>query len=49
MLASTIGIEPIFNPILAFVFIGENMGSISILGGLMIVFGVVSRSILQNK
>ena len=42
-------IEPIFNPILAFVFIGENMGSISILGGLMIVFGVVSRSILQNK
>ncbi len=42
-------VEPIFNPILAFIFLGEHMGSISILGGLMIIFGVVSRSILQNK
>ena len=42
-------VEPIFNPILAFIFLGEHMGSVSILGGLMIIFGVVSRSILQNK
>ena len=42
-------VEPIFNPILAFIFLGEDMGSISILGGLMIIFGVLSRSILQNK
>ena len=42
-------IEPIFNPILAFIFLGEHMGSVSILGGVMIIFGVVSRSILENK
>ena len=42
-------IEPIFNPILAFIFLGEHMGSLSILGGLMIIFSVISRSILQNK
>ena len=42
-------VEPIFNPILAFIFLGEHMGSISIIGGLMIIFGVVSRSIIQNK
>ncbi len=42
-------IEPIFNPILAFLFLGEYMSHTSIIGGLMIIFGVVGRAIIQKN
>ena len=42
-------IEPIFSPILAFIFIGEYMSTLSIVGGLIILFGVAGRALIQNK
>ena len=42
-------IEPIFSPVLAYLFIGEHMSSLSIVGGLIILFGVAGRALIQNS
>lgn len=42
-------IEPIFNPILAFVFLGELMSGNAKLGGALVILGVVVRGIFQSN
>ena len=41
-------IEPILNPILALIFIGETMTSTAKLGGLLVILGVVGRGVLKE-
>ena len=41
-------IEPILNPILALMFIGEKMTSTAKFGGLLVIFGVVGRGGLKE-
>ena len=41
-------IEPILNPILALMFIGEKMTSTAKFGGLLVIFGVVGRGVLKE-
>ena len=40
-------IEPIFNPILAFFFLGELMSGNAQIGGVLVLIGVISRGLLQ--
>jgi len=40
-------IEPIFNPILAFFFLGELMSGNAQIGGILVLIGVISRGLLQ--
>tara|TARA_B100000809_G_C15035944_1_gene493774 strand:+ start:160 stop:1008 length:849 start_codon:yes stop_codon:yes gene_type:complete len=40
-------IEPIFNPILAFIFIGEMMSGNAQIGGALVLIGVIGRGLLQ--
>ena len=41
-------IEPLFNPMLAFVFLGEAMSGTALLGGGLVLLGVVGRGILKE-
>ena len=41
-------IEPIFNPMLAFIFLGEAMSSTAQLGGFLVLLGVIGRGILKE-
>ncbi len=41
-------VEPIFNPIFAFLFLGENMGVTALIGGTLVLSGVIGRGIIQN-
>lgn len=41
-------IEPISNPLLAFVFLNEKISMNAIIGGLLVVIGVVGRGILKD-
>ena len=41
-------IEPLFNPMLAFVFLGEAMSGTALLGGGLVILGVVGRGILKE-
>jgi Predicted permease, DMT superfamily len=41
-------IEPLFNPMLAFVFLGEAMSGTAFLGGGLVLLGVVGRGILKE-
>ena len=41
-------IEPILNPILALIFIGETMTGTAKLGGLLVILGVVGRGVLKE-
>ena len=41
-------IEPILNPILALMFIGEKMTSTAKFGGLLVILGVVGREVLKE-
>ena len=40
-------IEPTFNPLLTFLFLGETMRKNAIIGGACVLLGVFSRSIYQ--
>ena len=42
-------VEPIFNPILAFLFLGEIMSGNAQIGGILVLLGVVGRGIIQNS
>ena len=42
-------IEPIFNPILAFLFLGEIMSGNAQIGGVLVLSGVIVRGIIQNS
>ena len=41
-------IEPIFNPMLAFLFLGETMSEIAQLGGVLVLLGVIGRGMIQT-
>ena len=41
-------IEPIFNPMLAFIFVGEAMSSTAQLGGFLVLLGVIGRGVLKE-
>ncbi len=43
------GIEPVLNPILVAVFYGEMMGTLSILGAVIVIVGVIAYSVLKEK
>ena len=40
-------IEPVFNPILAFLFLGEMMSGNAQFGGALVLIGVIGRGLLQ--
>ena len=40
-------IEPLFNPMLTFFFLGEDMSETALLGGAMVLIGVIGRGVLQ--
>jgi drug/metabolite transporter (DMT)-like permease len=42
-------IEPLLNPIWAFIFIGENPGYFAVIGGVIVVGSVISRNFLVKK
>ena len=39
-------IEPLFNPLLTFIFIGEQMSQTALIGGFLVITGVISRGYL---
>jgi len=42
-------VEPIFNPIFAFLFLGENMDINALIGGTLVLVGVMGRGIIQSN
>ncbi len=42
-------IEPLLNPVWVFLIVGEAPGKLAIVGGIIVVAGVVARSLLVNK
>jgi len=42
-------IEPLFNPMLTFIFLGEQMSGTALLGGTLVLAGVIGRGALQNS
>ena len=42
-------IEPIINPVLAYLFLNESMSGLSIFGGTLVVSGVVTRELISSK
>ena len=41
-------IEPLFNPLLTFVFLGELMSQTALIGGFLVITGVIARGILNE-
>ena len=41
-------IEPLVNPILTFLFLGELMSNTAVFGGALVIIGVVGRGLYQN-
>ena len=41
-------IEPLFNPLLTFIFIGEQMNQTALIGGFLVITGVISRGYLSE-
>ena len=41
-------IEPLFNPLLTFIFIGEQMSQTALIGGFLVITGVIGRSYLSE-
>ena len=41
-------IEPLVNPILTFLFLGELMSNTAVFGGVLVIIGVVGRGLYQN-
>jgi len=42
-------IEPIFNPLFAYVFLGETLQFFAYIGGALVLMGVIGRGVLQIK
>ena len=42
-------IEPIFNPMFAFLFLGETMSSTAQIGGVLVLLGVIVRGLIQKS
>ena len=42
-------IEPIFNPMFAFLFLGEAMSRTAEIGGVLVLSGVIGRSLIQQS
>ena len=42
-------IEPIINPVLVFIIIGEALGPWAVWGGVLVLGGVLFRGIVQNR
>ena len=42
-------IEPILNPVLVFLILGETLGSWAIFGGMLVLGGVIARGVLQTE
>ncbi|MEE2765725.1 MAG: EamA family transporter [Candidatus Neomarinimicrobiota bacterium] len=42
-------IEPILNPVLVFLILGETLGTWAIFGGLLVIGGVIVRGVLQKE
>lgn len=42
-------VEPIINPLLAFLFLGEAMSSMALFGGLLVISGVIGRGVLKEE
>ena len=41
-------IEPLVNPVLTFLFLGELMSNTAVFGGALVIIGVVGRGLYQN-
>ena len=41
-------IEPLFNPLLTFIFIGEQMSQTALIGGFLVITGVIGRGYLSE-
>ena len=41
-------VEPLVNPILTFLFLGELMSNTAVFGGALVIIGVVGRGLYQN-
>ena len=41
-------IEPLFNPLLTFIFIGEQMSQTALIGGFLVITGVIGRGLLSE-
>ena len=41
-------IEPLFNPLLTFIFLGEQMSQTALIGGFLVITGVISRGFLSE-
>ena len=41
-------IEPLFNPLLTFIFLGETMSEIALIGGFLVIVGVIGRAFLHE-
>ena len=41
-------IEPLFNPLLTFIFIGEQMSQTALIGGFLVITGVIGRGFLSE-
>jgi drug/metabolite transporter (DMT)-like permease len=42
-------IEPIFNPMFTFLFLGEAMSSTAQIGGVLVLLGVIGRGLIQKS
>ena len=42
-------IEPVLNPILALIFLGEAMGLLSVIGSVLVVATIVVHNVLTEK
>ena len=42
-------IEPIFNPMFAFLFLGETMSSTAEIGGVLVLSGMIGRCLIQQS
>jgi drug/metabolite transporter (DMT)-like permease len=41
-------IEPLFNPLLTFIFLEETMSEIALIGGFLVIAGVIGRGFLHK-
>ena len=42
-------IEPLFNPLLTFIFLGEQMSQTALIGGFLVITGVIGRGYLSES
>ena len=42
-------IEPLINPLLTFIFLGELMSETALIGGFLVITGVIGRGFLQES